>query len=81
VTSMSVFIYAYSFQLTLFQTYSSLKIKTTAYAMKAANITLIMAKGIYLIVVFCAVYLFGSNIEKTFLENMTKEGFWIGYVL
>jgi hypothetical protein len=49
--------------------------------MNAANLTLGLAFFIYMIVVFCAVYLFGTLTLPTFLDSMAVNPNWIGYVL
>jgi hypothetical protein len=49
--------------------------------MKAANLTLIMANSIYIIIVFCAVFVFGYSVEKKFLDNIAIDGIWVGYIL
>ena len=75
-TALAVFCNAYSFQITLFSTYQSLKVKTTEYATKAVVITLGMSTFIYLLVTFAIVYLFGSAIETSFFKNLGDTMTW-----
>ena len=53
-----------------------MKVKTTDYAMKAATLNLIMSLFIYLTVTFTIVYLFGSSIKTSFLQNLGNELTW-----
>lgn len=62
ISSISLFILSFNFQITLFSTYTSLEVKSTAYAMKAAKLTIIFSQLIYLPVAFTCIYLFGSHI-------------------
>ena len=41
--------------------------------MKAANLVLVMAFAIYMIVTFGVMYLFGNSMAPTFLNNMDKN--------
>lgn len=82
MTSISVFLFAYGIQTTLFSTYQSLKIKSTAYASLTAVITESLAQLIYLPVVFTNIYMFGSNLEPNFFANLSEgKTSWEGYII
>jgi amino acid permease len=70
ITAISVYIFAFGVQINVYAMYTSLKDKTTITAMKATMLTMIMALSLYVVLSIVVIYLFGSNIKETFLNNL-----------
>jgi amino acid permease len=58
-----------------------LKERTTSYAIKTANLTLIFGSVTYGIVEVAIIFLYGSNTKGTFLSNFKEQNDWNGYIL
>lgn len=82
VTSISIFLWAYSFQLILFPTYRSMKTKNTKNGMDSVKMNLFFLQLVIIPVAFASIYLYGSNIKTDILQNFgIVKTTWETYLL
>jgi sodium-coupled neutral amino acid transporter 11 len=84
VTAFSIILVAYSFQQNLFPTYNGLKIKTEKECLKVCFTSLSFSFFIYISLGILAIYMFGSQLSESVLDNvdlMTSAASYIIRVL
>ena len=73
VTAFSIVLVAYSCQQNLFPMYSSLKERTSETASKAMALSLCMTFAVYVTVGIISVYMFGSTLDESVLDDVDAE--------
>jgi amino acid permease len=81
VTSFSIVLVAYSFQQNLFPTYNSLAIKSNKECLKVVLMGQIYSFCIYVTLGIIAVYMFGSNIQNSVLDNVNEMTTASSYII
>lgn len=77
ITSISVMFTAYGFQTNIWCTYTSLKVKNNANAMKSIYGAIFLTMAIYFVTSVVSIYMFGSSIMPSILDNVGLEkGTW-----
>ena len=74
VTALNIVTVAYAFQTSLFPTYNSLgENRSNRNAMKTVIIGLIMTFSIYVSLGILSIYIFGSELHASVLQNVNEE--------
>ena len=74
VTAMNITTVAYAFQTSLFPTYNSLgRNRSTRNALKTVTYGLIMTFSIYISLGILSIYIFGSELHASVLQNVNQE--------
>lgn len=81
LTSVSIFLVAYSFQQNLFSTFKSLRTKTNKNAMVCVSGAISLSMVIYLLVGVLAMLMYGSSIQSNMLDNIDDTDNWESYML
>ena len=82
ITSINIITVAYAFQLNLFPTYNSLGTnKSNKTALDAVSMALIFTFIIYVSLGILSVYMFGSALQKSVLDNVDEEADPSSYVI
>jgi len=81
MTAFGIILTAYGFQQNLFPIYQSLAIKTTGETLKATGWGLIMAYFLYVMTGILALYVFGTGISSSVMNNIDIETTWSSYII
>jgi len=74
ITGFNIFVLAYAYQVNLFPTYNSLgSNKSVRTGMKAVGIASLLSFVIYMSVGVITVYMFGSSLTSSVIDNVNKE--------
>lgn len=81
ITAISVFLFAFTMQFNILAMYTSMKEKTTPAAMKSVTLVLLMSMTVYFALALMGIYIFGSSLQPTFLNNLDKFPNLISYAI
>ncbi len=72
VTSFSIVLTAYTFQMNLFPTYNSLTVKNEKVGLQAVSQSLVISFAIYIALSVLSIYMFGSTVNQNVLNNVVE---------
>ena len=82
ITSLNIITVAYAFQLNLFPTYNSLGVnKNNKTILDAVALALVMTFFVYVSLGILSVYMFGSALNKSVLDNVDEEADSSSYII
>merc|ERR1712038_494407 len=82
ITGFNIFVLAYAYQVNLFPTYNSLgSNKSVRTGMKAVGIASLLSFVIYMSIGVITVYMFGTSLTSSVIDNVNKEKNIYSYVV